>query len=79
MQGHVPVQHAAFVQVSVEHPAVFDVPGVILQHSLELGLDAGVAQSDGAVQVVRVGVRLYLVIVKEVTKQPNMMHCTSFF
>ena len=41
-----------------------NLSSLILQHSPELGLDAGVAQSDSAVQVVRVGVRLYLVIVQ---------------
>ena len=71
VQGHVPVQRAAFVQVGVEHAAVDHVSGLILQHRPELGLEAGVAQSDGAVQVVRVGVRLYLVIVKEDTEQRN--------
>ena len=60
MEGHVPVQGRALVEVGVEDPGVHHVPGLVLQHGPELGLDTGVAQSDGAVQVVWVCVRLYL-------------------
>ena len=67
VERHVPVQGTALVQVSVEHPAVDHVPSLVLQHSPELGLDAGVAESDGAVQIVRVGVRFYLVISRSFT------------
>ena len=64
VEGHVPVQRAALVEVGVEHPAVDHVPGLVLQHGPELGLDAGVAESDGAVQVVRGGVGFYLTWIK---------------
>ena len=64
VEGHVPVQGRALVEVGVEDPGVHHVPGLVLQHGPELGLDTGVAQSDGAVQVVWVCVRLYLTIKK---------------
>ena len=52
--------HDTLVEVGVEDPAVHHVSGLVLHHGPELGLDAGVAQSHGAIQVFRVGVRLYL-------------------
>ena len=64
VEGHVPVQGRALVEVGVEDPAVYHVSGLILQHGPELGLDVGVAQSDGAVQVVRGGVGFYLTWIK---------------
>ena len=60
MEGHVPIQRSALVEVGVEYSAVYYMSGRILQNRPKLSLDIGISQSDCSVHVVGSLVRFYL-------------------